>query len=108
MTSLDPVGLAALPDGGFLVTARDKPHVYRVLPSGRITIVAGRGTGPVSGDGGPAAAAGMNPGDLAVLADGGFLVTDGGRWSFDRNVIRRVAPDGVVTTVGHRTRRLHR
>jgi hypothetical protein len=56
--------------------------------------VAGNGTRGFSGDGGPATAAEIfDPNGLAVLPDGGFLIADGDY------VVRRVFPDGTITTV---------
>lgn len=106
-------GLAALPDGGFLIADAANCRVRQVGADGTITTVAGSGrafcspylpscyldtpcprSGP-AGDGGPARAATLlAPGAVAATADGGFLVaeTSGHR-------IRRVAPDGMISTV---------
>jgi NHL repeat len=91
----NPRGVAALPDGGFLIPDTDNHRVRRVGPDGTITTVAGTGTPGFSGDGGPAAGAELrSPFGVAATADGGFLVVDAGN---DR--IRRVSPDGTITTV---------
>ena len=67
----------------------------RVRPDGTITTVAGTGVEGFSGDGGPATAAQLNrPIGVDPTADGGFLIAD----SFN-NRVRRVAPDGTITTV---------
>jgi NHL repeat-containing protein len=60
------------------------------------TIATAAGTVPgFAGDGGPATAARLSrPQDIAFLADGSWVVADTGN---DR--IRRVAPNGVITTV---------
>jgi hypothetical protein len=60
------------------------------------TIATAAGTVPgFAGDGGPATAARLSgPQDTAFLADGSWVVADTGN---DR--IRRVAPNGVITTV---------
>jgi hypothetical protein len=84
---------AVMADGSLLVI--EHPVVRRIAPDGIIRTVAGlcceQG---VSGDGGPAAKAQLGlPGDLAASADGGFLIADRtGR-------VRRVWPDGRITTV---------
>ena len=59
----------------------------------QVVEVIGRGTrGEYDGDGGPAHDAAWDlPGALAVLPDGGLLVTDQGN-----QVIRRIGPDGIV------------
>jgi len=89
-----PRGLAALPDGGFLIA--DAAHrVRRVLPNGTITTVAGTGVKGFSGDGGPATSAGLNqPHAVAPLPDGGFLIADANNFR-----IRKVSPNGIITTV---------
>ena len=90
----DPLGVAVMPDGGFLIADGGAGRVRRVLPDGTITTVAGNGTRGYSGDGGPATAAEIfDPNGVAVLPDGGFLIADGDY------VVRRVFPDGTITTV---------
>jgi hypothetical protein len=92
-----PSGVAAMPDGGFMVADTGNSRVRRVSPAGTITTVAGTGTPGFSGDGGPATAAqlGVNsPYSVAVTADGGFLIGD----EVNRRV-RRVSPTGIITTV---------
>jgi hypothetical protein len=90
----DPQGVAAMPDGGFLIADGDYV-VRRVSPTGIISTVAGTGTPGFSGDGGPATAAQLtNPNAVAPTADGGFLIADSGN-----RRIRRVSPTGTITTV---------
>jgi hypothetical protein len=90
-----PRGLAALPDGGFLIPDSDNQRIRRVWPDGTITTVAGDGTRGFAGDGGPAVAAELaEPFGVAPLPDGGFLIADNGN-----NRIRRVTPDGTISTV---------
>ena len=61
---------------------------------GRIDTLAGAGHG-FAGDGGPATGALFNaPSDAAPVAAGGFLIADS-----QNNRIRRVFPDGHITTV---------
>jgi hypothetical protein len=67
--------------------------VRKVNPSGIITTVAGTGTSGFSGDGGPAVNAQLKgPKGLAVDSAGNLYIGDNYR-------IRRVAPDGVITTI---------
>jgi glucose/arabinose dehydrogenase len=90
-----PVGVAALPDGGFLVAEYEGHRVRRVSASGVITRVAGTGTAGFSGDGGAATAAGLNkPVGVSTTPDGGFLIGDSlnGR-------VRKVSADGTIATV---------
>jgi hypothetical protein len=95
-----PAGVAALPDGGYLVADTGNNRIRRVSASGIIATVAGTGTAAYGGDGGPATSALLNaPSDVAPLTGGGFLIADTGN-----NRIRRVDVDGSIRTVaGGRT-----
>ena len=91
-------------DGGFLIADTGNNRVRRVSPDGKISTVAGTGAPDPfgsadpfegTGDGGPATAAGLAiPAHLARLPDGSLLI---GEW---KN-IRRVAPDGTISTIFH-------
>lgn len=73
----------------------DTHRVRRVSPDGTISTFAGTGIPGFSGDGGPAAEAQIDtPLGLATDALGNIYICDAGN-----HVIRRVAPDGVITTV---------
>ena len=90
-----PVGVAALPGGGFLVAEWAAHRVRRVSAAGVITRVAGTGTAGFSGDGGAAANAQLNtPVGVSTTADGGFLIGDSlnGR-------VRKVSADGTIATI---------
>ena len=90
-----PVGVAALPDGGFLVTEYEGQRIRRVSAAGVITRVAGTGSAGFSGDGGAATAARLNkPVGVSATSDGGFLIGDSlnGR-------VRKVSADGTIATV---------
>ena len=89
-----PSAVAPLPDGGFLVAVSSQnAAVQRVWPDGHVSTVAGGGS--ALGDGGPATAARLSdPSAVAVLPDGGFLITD-----TNDNRVRRVWPDGRISTV---------
>jgi RHS repeat-associated protein len=85
-----PGGMALGPDGSLYV-ADLVGAVRRRRPDGSIQLVAGNGSG--SGDGIPATQARLGFSDgVAVAADGTFFVTGD-------SVIRKVGPDGVITTV---------
>ena len=87
--------MAALPDGGFLVTEYEGHRVRRVSAAGVITRVAGTGSAGFSGDGGAATAARLNkPVGVSTTSDGGFLIGDSlnGR-------VRKVSADGTIATV---------
>ena len=90
-----PFGMAVTADGGFLIADGDGDVVRKVSPAGVIARVAGTGTAGNSGDDGPATDAELNgPFGVAVTADGGFLIADGGN-----NVVRKVSPAGVIARV---------
>jgi hypothetical protein len=95
----DPHGVAALPNGGFLIADRLDNRIREVSPSGTITTVAG--TGAVCkpthkcGDGGKATSAKLNrPVEVTPVPGGGFLVLDS-----DANRVRFVNAKGTITTL---------
>jgi sugar lactone lactonase YvrE len=98
----DPFGITVAPDGSIYVAdAGRAQRVRRIAPDGTVTTVAG---GELGYRDGPASSALFDtPSGVAVDAGGGVLVADTGN-----NAIRRIAPDGSVTTVagdgvpGHR------
>jgi Ca2+-binding RTX toxin-like protein len=93
-----PGGVAPTADGGFLIADQGNDRIRRVAPSGVISTAAGT-TGGLSGDGGQASAAQLNfPNAVAPTADGGYLIADSGN-----HRIRRVAPDGVISTAAGTT-----
>jgi len=90
-----PRGIAALPGGGFLFAEPFNNTVRLVRADGTITTVAGTGSAGFSGDGGPAVAAELDfVHGVALLPDGGYVLAD-----MLNNRIRRVAPNGTITTV---------
>jgi sugar lactone lactonase YvrE len=90
-----PGGVAALPDGGFLIADTGNNRIARVLPGGLLTTVAGLPSNTLLGDGGPATAAGLNaPARVVPLTGGGYLIADSGN-----NRIRRVDTGDTITTV---------
>ena len=97
-----PQGVALAPGGVTLIADTGNNVVRRVAPDGIITTIAGSVTQGLAGDGGPATAAELNgPTAAAAAADGSVLVADTGN---DR--VRRIAPNGVITTVAGSTRGL--
>jgi hypothetical protein len=89
-----PRGIATLGDGGILFPDSGNHRIRLISPTGIITTVAGTGTAGFSGDGGSALSAQLNlPFSVSPLASGGYLIADAGN-----NRIRRVAPNGTITT----------
>ncbi|MFI1252553.1 NHL repeat-containing protein [Streptomyces netropsis] len=91
----EPRGLA-LDGRGNLYVAEWKGHrVRRIAPDGVITTVAGTGEPGFGADGVPATTGALrNPIDVAVDGTGHLYIAD--CWT---HRVRRVAPDGVITTV---------
>ena len=94
-----PEGVGPLPGGGFLVaTEGDLDCRIRRRTGGVTTVMAGTGfcAGPENGghgDGGPATASHLGfPSDVEATPDGGFVM-------IERDRVRRVAPDGKISTV---------
>ena len=70
-------------------------RIRKVTPAGVISTVAGNGTAGFSGDGGPATSARIDQVfRIAVDAAGNLLLAD-----FGNNRIRKVAPDGTISTI---------
>ena len=96
-----PVGVTAVPDGGFLVAEYDGQRVRRVSAGGVISRVAGTGAAGFSGDGGAATAARLNrPVFVSTTSDGGFLIGD----SLNGRVRKVSADGGIATVAGSATR----
>jgi sugar lactone lactonase YvrE len=69
---------------------------------GTITTVAGTGQAGFSGDGGPATQARLNPVGVAVDAAGNLFIGD-----LANNRVRKVSPDGMISTVARLTGPAH-
>jgi sugar lactone lactonase YvrE len=88
----EPFGLAIAGDGTiYIADAGDADRIRRISPDGRVVTVAGGGHGFVDGVG--EAARFSTPSGLAIDASGTLFVADTGN-----NAIRRVTPDGRVST----------
>jgi sugar lactone lactonase YvrE len=89
------LGLDAV--GNLFIAVNYAPEfVYKLTPSGIVSVVAGTGTGGYTGDGGLATAATIhNPSGLAIDASGNIYISD-----YAENVIRKInASDGKINTV---------
>ena len=87
-------GVAVDATGAVYATDSGNCLVVKTLPSGILRVVAGNGICGYSGDGGPATAASLRPGHVAVDAVGNVYIADGGS-----SRIRKVTPAGTITTV---------
>lgn len=96
-----PEGSAVAPDGSVLIADSGNHVIRKVAPNGVISTVAGTTQG-LSGDGGPATLAQLDtPTDVAFGPDGSFYIAD----QFNDR-IRRVAPNGTITTFAGTTQGL--
>jgi YD repeat-containing protein len=89
-----PRDVVAAPDGSFYISDRENDRIRRVGTDGRITTVAGGGDPPDAlGDGGPATEAEVfRPAGIALGPDGTLYIAQNHR-------IRRVTPDGRISTL---------
>jgi hypothetical protein len=93
-TRAPPPDAAVTADGSLLLVAPGD-RILRVRLDGSIEVAAGNGTRGFGGDGGQATAASLGfPLSPSATPDGGFLFIDS-----ENSRIRRVAADGVITTV---------
>jgi sugar lactone lactonase YvrE len=89
----DPFGVAAAADGTvYVADAGEAQRIRRISPDGRVSTVAGGHDGFADGVG--EAAQFSSPSGLAIDAGGTLYVADTGN-----NAIRRIAPDGRVSTL---------
>jgi sugar lactone lactonase YvrE len=90
-----PINIAMDSSGVLFIGDQKNYRIRSVNPKGIISTFAGNGTRGFSGDGGSALRAQfLAPRDIVVDPTGGFYVADSSNYR-----IRKVSPDGVVTTV---------
>ncbi|MGH9657811.1 MAG: hypothetical protein ACRD96_04650, partial [Bryobacteraceae bacterium] len=104
-----PTGVAVDTIGNVYFASRDLNVVFKLDPHGALARVAGNGRLGYSGDGAPATSAQLRLGlgqgvfisaGLAVDRAGNLFIAD-----TSNHCIRRVSPDGIITTVaGNGTR----
>ncbi len=87
-----PNGLAVSADGSLLVADFGNRRIRRITGDGTITTVAGQLAVFNLNDGGPATLASFAATRVSALPDGGYLIPDVHR-------LRRVLPDGRITTI---------
>ena len=91
-----PIAVTCNDDGDLYIADHRNSRIRKVdAATGIITTVAGNGNQGFSGDGGPVTQAAISlPRDVALDADGTLYIADGAN-----NRIRKVVPDGTITTV---------
>jgi sugar lactone lactonase YvrE len=90
-----PEGVALDAAGNLYVADTRNHQIRKISPDGMVSTVAGTGAPGYSGDGGPATAAELNgPRSPGVAEDGSVYFVDA--WN---HVVRRISPEGVITTV---------
>jgi len=90
-----PRDVAVAPDGSLYIADDYNNRIRRVGTDGIISTVAGGGDARYGDDGGPAIGAYLvGPGGVAVAPDGSLYIAE----TFGHR-IRRVRPDGIITTV---------
>jgi len=90
-----PRGMFRDSSGNLYVAADSSNRIFKIDPSGLLTVVAGNGTSGFSGDGGPALAAMLNtPRSVAVDNQGNVFVGEA-----NNHRVRRIdAVTGIITT----------
>ncbi|MBA3488768.1 MAG: trypsin-like serine protease [Longispora sp.] len=90
-----PMGVTVDSKGNIIFADTGNHRIRRIDPNGTITTIAGNGTAGLSGDGRPATDAQLNtPMAVTVDAKGDIIIAD------TRNHrIRRIGPNGIITTV---------
>ena len=91
-TLTDPESVAVAPDGTVYVAEPYSYRIRRIAPDGTVSTLAGGGNLPGRTDGVGSQASFMGPSDLALAPDGSLYVAD-----FDS--VRKVTPEGQVTTL---------
>jgi hypothetical protein len=89
----NPSGLAVDSEGNLYIIDTGNRRIRKVTPDGVISTVAGNGEYGCRGDGGKATSAQLaSPSGVAVDSAGNLYIADS-------NSIRKVTPDGIITTI---------
>ncbi len=88
-------GMGSFDAAGNYYTQNGSGRIRKITPTGIITTVAGGGTIPGGGDGGPATAAGLNCQGMHVDSAGNIYIAD-----YYNNKVRKVdAATGIINTI---------
>jgi internalin A len=91
----DPVGVACDRNGNLYIVDKDNNRIRKVDNTGKISTVAGNGTGGYAGDGSPATSAQIwVPYGVTFDNNGNMYIAD-----MNNKRIRKVDPSGIITTV---------
>ncbi|BFH60104.1 NHL domain-containing protein [Paenibacillus azoreducens] len=91
----NPSGVAVDSTGNLYIADSSNHRVRKVDTSGKISTIAGTGTGGYSGDGGPATSASLNnPYGLTIDSIGNLYISD-----YSNDCIRKVDISGKISTV---------
>jgi uncharacterized protein (TIGR03437 family) len=97
------IGIARDSAGNIYAADASNNVIVKITPAGILTVVAGNRLDGFSGDGGPATAASISlmpypgiPSTVGLVADSSGALYFSDSWN---NRVRRVAPDGTITTV---------
>lgn len=95
-----PISIVMDSAGNLIFTDTGNLRIRKITPAGIITTVAGTGRLSLSGDGGLATGSDAFPGWLALGPDGSIYFADDGDGRLNGYArIRKVAPNGVISTV---------
>ncbi|WP_161499222.1 T9SS type A sorting domain-containing protein [Flavipsychrobacter stenotrophus] len=90
----DPIGILIDNSGAVYICEESGCRIRKVSPSGVVSTFAGNGTMTVSGDGGPATAAGIDrPWQICKGPAGSIIFSDCNAY------IRKVSASGIITTI---------
>lgn len=92
-----PLGAVVDASGNIYVTDVGNERIRKIAPDGTVSTFAGTGT-PGSSDGTGTGAAFYHPVGMCIDASGNIYVADE-----DNNMIRKITPAGVVTTIAGQT-----
>jgi uncharacterized protein (TIGR03437 family) len=91
-----PSGLAFDSGGNLYILDSGNERIRKVTPDGTISTIAGNGKLGPSGDGGSAIQGSLN---LNGICGGIVIGGDGATYFSDSNQVRRIAPDGIISTL---------